>query len=116
MAVILVADDEEMVRTLVSRVLKSAGHEVMTAANGLEAVAIFRSFPKRIALVITDLRMPVMDGYQVVKLVREAGFDTRIICMTGYAETVPECTQFLVKPFRMEELRKCVEQVLGGKR
>ncbi len=114
MAVILVADDEEMVRKLVSTVLKSAGHEVMTAANGLEAVALFRSFPKRIGLVITDICMPVMDGHEVVKLVREARPGTPIICMTGYADRVPEATRVLLKPFRMDELRQCVEQALAG--
>jgi two-component system cell cycle response regulator CpdR len=63
MAVILVADDEEMIRALAKAALASAGHEVLTAANGLEAVALYRSFPKLIALVITDMKMPLMDGH-----------------------------------------------------
>ncbi len=114
MAVILVADDEAMVRNLVCTVLKAAGHEVMTAGNGLEAVALFRSFPKRIALVITDLRMPVMDGNEVVKLVRQSNPDAKIICMTGHSDRIPDGEHILVKPFSLAELRNCVQQVLEG--
>ncbi len=115
MAVILVADDEAMIRDLVSMLLRSAGHEVMTAANGLEAVALFRSFRNRISLVITDIRMPVMDGNEVVKLVREERPGARIICMTGFAERVPEGVPVLSKPFRPDQLRECVEQTLAVK-
>ena len=112
MAVILVADDEVMVRNLVTLALTSVGHEVMAASNGLEAVALFRSYPKRIALVITDMKMPIMDGHEVVKLVREAKPDARIICMSAYTEGFPECTRILHKPFRMDELRDCVAKAL----
>jgi len=112
MAVILVADDEEMIRALAKAALGSAGHEVLTAANGLEAVALYRSFPKLIALVITDMKMPLMDGHEVVKLVRETRPEAKIICMTGYSEALPPGTRILSKPFRPEELRRCVEEVL----
>lgn len=115
MAVILVADDEAMIRDLVSMLLRSAGHEVMTAANGLEAVALFRSFRNRISLVITDIRMPVMDGNEVVKLVRQERPGARIICMTGFAERVPGGVPVLSKPFRPDQLRECVEQALAVK-
>ncbi len=113
MAVILVADDEEMIRTLVSVALTSIGHEVMTAANGLEAVALYRSYPKQIALVMTDMKMPLMDGHEVVKLVRETRPNAKIICMTAYTESFPECTRILRKPFRMDELRDCVTKLLA---
>ncbi len=113
MAVILVADDEKAVRTLVSVALTSMGHEVMTAANGLEAIALFRSYPARIALVITDIKMPLMDGHQVVKLVREIQPHMKIICMSAYTEGFPGCTQILPKPFRMADLRVCVDAALA---
>jgi CheY-like chemotaxis protein len=115
MAVILVADDEAMIRDFVSTVLQADGHQVMTAVNGLEAVALFRSYRDRISLVITDIRMPVMDGNQVVKLVREARRDARIVCMTGFAETIPEDVQILAKPFLPGALRECVDQALAAK-
>lgn len=114
MATILVADDEEGIRLLVSLVLKQAGHETITAANGVEAVALYRSSPDRFDLVITDLRMPVMDGYHVVQLVRDTRPNAKIICMSGYAgEGLPAGVEFLSKPFRGEELRASIKKLLG---
>ena len=86
MATILLADDEEAIRGLVSLILKAAGHQVITAANGVEAVALYRSSPDRYDLVITDMQMPVMDGYQVVRLVRESRPHARIACISGYVD------------------------------
>jgi hypothetical protein len=62
MATILVVEDEEAIRQLVSVVLEAAGHEVIAASNGVEGIALFRSSPDRFALILTDLKMPVMDG------------------------------------------------------
>ncbi len=114
MATILVADDEEVIRGLVSVVLKSAGHQVITAANGVEAVGLYRSSPDRFDLVITDLKMPVMDGYQVVQLVRASRPKAKIVCMSAHAEKgAPPGVVFLEKPFRVEDLRASVERALG---
>jgi hypothetical protein len=57
-----VVEDEEAIRQLVSVVLEAAGHEVIVASNGVEGIALFRSSPDRFALILTDLKMPVMDG------------------------------------------------------
>lgn len=115
MATILVADDEEAIRMLVPLILNPVGHHVVTAANGVEAVALYRSSPDAYDLVITDVKMPVMDGYQVIRLVRESRPDAKIVCMSAYAERgVPPGVEFLGKPFRPEALRACVEKVLGG--
>ena len=113
MATILVADDEEMVRGLASLVLRSAGHQVITAANGVEAVALFRSSPDKFDVIVTDLRMPVMDGRQVVRLVRETKPGARIVCMSGYAEQgIPNDVEFLCKPFLPGALRESVDKLL----
>ncbi len=113
MAVILVVDDEEMIRSLVSLVLSSAGHQLLTAANGLEGVSLFRSFPSRINLVITDLKMPVMDGYELVRMIRRDQPDAKIICMSGYSERpYPEGTVCLAKPFAPNQLREAVDRLL----
>jgi CheY-like chemotaxis protein len=113
MATILVADDEEAIRGLMSLILSTAGHEVVTAANGVEAVALYRSSPDRFDLVITDIKMPVMDGHQVVRLVRDSRPTARIICVSAYAEKdLPAGVEFLNKPFSAEALRTLVRQVL----
>jgi CheY-like chemotaxis protein len=116
MAVILVADDETMVRSFVSMVLISAGHQVLKAANGLEAVALFRSFPASIDLVITDLLMPVMDGYELVRLIRHDRPEAKIICMTGYPDQEPPAgTMMLPKPFLPGQLRQLVDRLCSDR-
>ena len=115
MATILVAEDEDSIRKLMEMILVSAGYRVLTAANGVEEVALYRSYTTQIDLVITDLNMPVLDGYQAVLLIHETKPDAKIICMTGYAgQPVPDCTKFLAKPFTPPELVQCVAESLRG--
>jgi CheY-like chemotaxis protein len=113
-AVILVAEDEEGIRTLAAYILRSAGHDVLTAGNGLEAVSLYRSNPDRFDVVLTDLTMPVMDGIQAVKLIRQTRASARIICMSGYTEKeLPVGIAFLEKPFTAETLRACIDKLLS---
>ena len=110
--VVLVVDDEAMIRSLVGLVLKKDGHEVLTAANGVEGIALFRSYPDRIHLVITDMKMPLMDGATMIGLMRETRPDARVICMTGYSEiAIPQGVIALAKPFTPDTLRECVARV-----
>ena len=113
MAVVLVAEDEPSVLGLVSMVLKSAGHEVMAAANGVEAVALYRSYPNQIDLVLTDMKMPVMGGKDVIRLVRQTRPSAKIICMSGYTEdAIPDGVSFLPKPFTPAKLLEAVGEHL----
>ncbi len=113
MAVILVVDDDESIRGLVSMVLTSSGHKIITAANGAEAVAVYRSFTSQIDLVITDLNMPTMDGVQEILRIRMTNPDAKFICMTGdSADRCPEGVVLLNKPFAVTELLSCVDQLL----
>jgi CheY-like chemotaxis protein len=112
MAIVLVAEDEEVIRSLLSLVLTSAGHKVLAAANGLEALALFRSFSSSIDLVITDLIMPVMDGYELVRIIQQDCPDTKIICMTGYAtQDCPQGTTLLPKPFLPKQIQEIVDRI-----
>src|SRR5215208_3514492 len=100
MATILVADDENPIRTLLAMLLSGAGHSVYQAANGLEAVAVFRSYANRIDLVIVDMVMPVMDGAQAIERMRETRPDIPVICISGYTDQdLPKGVSFLPKPF-----------------
>jgi CheY-like chemotaxis protein len=115
MAAILVVDDDPRILKLISTFLQMAGHQVFTAASGLEGLGVFRSYSDLIALVITDLKMPVMDGYELVKRLREINPELKIICMSGFAEVrCPECLRFLEKPFSFEVLRTYVDEILSG--
>ena len=113
MATILVVDDEKPIRTLIALILRSAGHAVIAASNGVEGVAVFRSSPDRFDIILTDLKMPVLNGHQLVKLVRQTSASAKIICMSGYTdEPIPASTEFLQKPFTPDVLRALVDKLL----
>jgi len=115
MAVILVADDEELVRTFASLVLRKAGHDVLAAQDGFEAVTIYRSSLDRIDLVITDIAMPVMDGPQAVQLIRAARPEARILWMSGNScNQCPPGVPFLKKPFTPDALCASVSELLAA--
>jgi two-component system, chemotaxis family, chemotaxis protein CheY len=84
---LLVADDERMIRKLVCMILGPAGHQVIEAENGLEAVVLFRAAPQTFDCVITDLDMPVMNGFELIELVQETRPLARIICMRWVRRT-----------------------------
>ncbi len=107
---VLVVDDDDSILTLICSILKLINCDVMTARNGLEAVAMFRSCPDLIDLVITDLEMPVLNGYETVRRIRETRAETKIVCMSGYAEKrCPAGTIFLAKPFTPGQVRACID-------
>ncbi len=114
MAVILLADDNVDVRTLLSAILIRGGHQVFTASNGLEAVALFRSAPDQVDIFVTDIEMPVMRGDEAIERIRETRPDVKVICMSGYPPTLPAATPFLAKPFLPRALLTLVTQVLSG--
>jgi len=98
---------------VISTVLRSAGHQVLTAGNGLEALAVFRSYQDWIDLIITDLKMPVMDGFELIGRIRETKPRAKIICMSAYSEEeCPPGVTFLQKPFMPEVVRTCVKGAL----
>ena len=113
MAVILVADDEEAVRIFTTTVLRKAGHDVVAARDGFEAVKLYRTSANLIDLVITDIAMPVMDGPQAVQLIRAARPEARIICMSGNSgNECPAGAFFLQKPFTPDALCASVNELL----
>jgi signal transduction histidine kinase len=86
---ILVVDDEPLITQVLEKLLTREGFKVDTAENGAHAVACWQAANeslKPIDLIITDLRMPVMDGVALIKTVRELGSDVPIIVISGHAE------------------------------
>lgn len=80
---ILVVDDEEMVRSLLQRTLEKAGYDIITAANGQEALDKVSQFD--VSLVLLDIKMPVLDGFQTLELIRQQ-YDVPVIMITGIGE------------------------------
>ena len=81
---VLVVDDEDSVRALLSLVLTKAGYEVLEAANGLEAVECAKK--EAPAVIIMDIRMPKMDGMTAFRTFRQLHLDAAVILMTAFAE------------------------------
>lgn len=112
---VLVVDDEESTRDVVSQYLRADGHRVLTAADGNEAMQ--RIMSEEIDLVITDQGMPGMDGLQLAGEVRRIAPEKSIILLTGFApgpEQEPASINCVLrKPLASEELRGAIRQLLG---
>ncbi len=114
---VLVADDEEMVRTSLAAALRSVGHEVVEAGNGLEAVEKVLAAPDRFAIVVLDLVMPVMDGREALRRLREGAPGVPVIICTGYdpaGDDVLAAAGLLIKPFSINELLAKVAELTGA--
>ena len=111
---VLVVDDDSSVRRVMSQILVSLGYAVVTAWNGLDALDRFTSEGEDIDLVITDLRMPVMDGRETMERIRKLNPAARIICMSSDSELCPAGTAFLSKPFSLGAVRDSVDRALSG--
>jgi PAS domain S-box-containing protein len=118
---LLLADDEDSVRTMAERVLREAGYNVITADNGQKALEYAIRDRERISLVILDLSMPEMGGLDCMKKLVEAVPGIKILIMSGYAADADpdECLKtgaagFLGKPFKISEMLQKVRELLNG--
>ncbi len=118
MGKVLLVEDEDSARELARIVLERAGLEVVEAADGLEAMAIFRTDPELFSCVLLDLTMPNMDGVETYSRLRAIRPDLRVILCSGYPEHAAMArfadlglAGFLKKPYEPEELLKCLQSL-----
>lgn len=114
-AVVMVVDDEPSVLLFVSYALTSHGYSVVPAVDGAEALEIARAHKGRIDVVLTDVRMPKMDGTELVKHLQEEELIPRVLMMTGWSSpNVPSHVrvQSLRKPFGSQILLERLENLL----
>jgi two-component system, cell cycle sensor histidine kinase and response regulator CckA len=115
---VLVAEDDPLVATLVERVLAEAGYEVVTAHHGEEALRV--AFRGEVDLLVTDVRMPVMDGWELSRQLRERWPDLPVLYISGYDIELSQGARrrgsgaFLRKPFDPNELLQQVARLLGS--
>ena len=107
--VLLLAEDEPMLRLLAMEMLEEAGFYVFEAADGVEGLELLKNHPE-IALLVSDIKMPRMDGYALAEAGLALKPDLKILLMTGYAQAPPPAllkqaeVQILHKPFNLERL------------
>ena len=120
MAKILIVEDDEPVRTLAARALERDGHAVETAEDGEEGLSLIRSAGGGYDLVVSDIRMPAMDGIAMAKAANSDFPDLRIMLVTGYAEQRERAADLdgvivdvVQKPFTLAQIRDKVREHLA---
>lgn len=118
---ILVVENEVSNRLLIERVLSTRGYRCISASNGLEALNILDT--EQVDLILTDLSMPVLDGYRATQLIRARPNmeHVPIVAVTAYAlndesEAAMQigCNEYLTKPFKPRQLLEVVDRLLPG--
>jgi CheY-like chemotaxis protein len=115
---IVVVEDEQAVRELTQRILSRHGYRVITARNGAEALALAKSHPGTIDLLITDVVMPQMLGHEVAQRFVELRPGSRVLFMSGYAQPLVDAryqidpSALVQKPFTEPTVLTKVRQAL----
>jgi PAS domain S-box-containing protein len=118
---LLIVEDEEMLRELVKVSLLGKGYKVLAAADGAEAVEIYQQHSSEIDLVLCDLGLPKLDGYEVLRRLKEINPSPKFILATGYIE--PElkseilkagAEEIIQKPYVSHKIVKRIRDVLDG--
>ena len=114
---IIVVEDDDGVRFLTEELLLDRGYTVITARNGAEGLDRIRREPNP-SLVITDIRMPSIDGWELARRAKDMWPQTKILYITGYAgEQAPEDAPegpLLRKPWRAKDFYRCIEELIGS--
>jgi CheY-like chemotaxis protein len=117
---VLLVDDEEIILTIGTEMLKSIGFQVLTAQDGIEAIQVFQENSRDIDLVILDLAMPRMDGEKTFHELLGIVPDLKIILSSGYTENLVaqrfktvKPDGFIQKPYQLNSLREKIIGVLA---
>ncbi len=115
---ILVVDDEDALRTVLGGELANEGYEVRTAADGDEAISELEKSP--FDLVLLDIKMPRLNGFEVLKFIKEKHEKTKVVMLTGFADLKNAieskklgADDFVSKPYDLVDLLTTIERVLS---
>jgi PAS domain S-box-containing protein len=121
METILLVEDDGMIRELCAELLNSFGYRVISAGNGKEALEIFQKDKDRISLILLDLIMPVMDGWQCLAKILRIDPNAKVIIASGYLESgiakgmqAKGAMGFVQKPFDMRQLLTTIRKALDN--
>src|SRR5512143_2466350 len=115
---ILVVDDEDSLRNVLTNELSNEGYEVRNAADGDEAITELQK--SRYDLVLLDIKMPRMNGFEVLKFIKEQHGKTKVVMLTGFADLKNAieskklgADDFVSKPYDLVDLLTTIERVLS---
>jgi two-component system response regulator HydG len=115
--VVLIIDDDELIRKSLGRALRGEGFEILYAENGVSALEILKQ--RKVDLSLLDLNMPGMPGTETLEHIHRGGYDVDVIVLTAHGDVklAVECMKtgavdFLEKPFEVEDLRRRIKQAL----
>jgi CheY-like chemotaxis protein len=115
---VLIVDDDEYSLIYLQKILKNICKELILARNGLDAIGIFKDDPD-IDLILMDIKMPILDGFEATRMIRDISKDVIIIAQTAFAQKEEEqkaiksgCNAHIAKPFKDSELFKIIRNNL----
>jgi len=111
--VILVAEDDVLVANVVRIILEAEGYFILTASDGEEALLVASQYNGHIHLLLSDIRMPKVDGFQLRERILFIRPEIRILFMSGETDRTSP-VPCLRKPFPPKDLRETIRQTLGG--
>ncbi|MGO4715788.1 response regulator [Bradyrhizobium sp. 2TAF24] len=119
---VLIADDEDSMRTLVARAVAMDGHDTVTAEDGAEALEILSRENGGFDLLLSDIKMPIMDGIALALTVARDFPDLTILLMTGFADQRERASgleaivhDVVTKPFSVTDIRAAVARALASR-
>jgi len=114
---ILVIDDEQMILEMLDQVLSSTGYRVYAALGGQKGLELYDQHP--VDLVLTDIKMPGIDGYRLLKEIKAKNPNARVVLMSGYSNdfSIREAIElgadeFIVKPFRRNDILQVLQSAV----
>lgn len=123
MARVLIADDEDSMRSLVARAIAMDGHDIVAAEDGAEALEILVRDGGSFDLLLTDIQMPVMDGIALALTAARDFPDLTILLMTGFADQRERASNLnaivhdvITKPFSVADIRTAVADALAARK
>lgn len=123
MSRVLIADDEDSMRTLVARAIAMDGHEIATAQDGAEALDILAREDGAFDLLLTDIQMPVMDGIALALSAARDFPNLTVLLMTGFADQRERASNLnaivhdvVTKPFSVADIRTAVADALAARK
>ncbi len=112
---ILVVDDEEMMRNLLNRILSREGYRVRSAQNGVAALEVLKK--EKVDIIVSDMKMPGMNGFELLKIVKKQYPGIGVIIMTAFGDTYTVkdalllgADEYITKPFKSYEMALVVER------